>query len=166
MTGPRPSVTVIDIDLGTQRLVFRREGAVRLDVPVSTGLNGISEINGSGGTPRGAHRIRALIGRGLPRGAVFRARRWTGEVWSAEAHAAQPGRDWILTRILWLSGLEPGRNRLGNVDTFRRYIYLHGTPPVTVLGVPGSKGCVRMDNDAIIELFDQVGPQTRVHLHG
>jgi lipoprotein-anchoring transpeptidase ErfK/SrfK len=162
VTAPDPA---IDIDLSAQRLVLRRGGQLCLDVPVSTGINGISEINGSGGTPRGAHVIRAMIGRGLPRGAVFRARRWTGEIWTPEAHAAEPGRDWILTRILWLSGSEPGRNRLGCVDTFRRYIYLHGTPPVTALGVPGSKGCVRMDNDAIIDLFNQITPGTPVQLH-
>lgn len=158
-------MSVIDIDLAGQRLLFRRDGRLCLDVPVSTGANGVGEINGSGCTPRGAHRVRAMIGRGLPSGAVFRARRWTGEVWTPEAHAAYPGRDWILTRILWLSGTEPGRNRLGCVDTFRRFIYVHGTPPLTPLGRPGSKGCVRMDNDALIALFDQLSPGTPVHLH-
>ncbi|ULQ46563.1 L,D-transpeptidase [Flagellatimonas centrodinii] len=155
----------IDIDLSAQQLRLVEAGRDRMVVPVSTGANGIGEINGSGCTPRGRHRVRAMIGAGLPENAVLRGRRWTGELWTAEAHAAQPGRDWILTRILWLSGTEPGFNRLGCVDTFRRYIYLHGTPPVTALGTPGSKGCIRVANDAIIELYDRIRPGTPVYLH-
>lgn len=155
----------IDIDLSAQRLVLRDGCRELMDVAISTGANGVGEVNGSGCTPRGRHRVRAKIGQGAPVGAVFRGRRWTGEVWNPEAHAAQPGRDWILTRILWLSGCEPGFNRLGSVDTFRRYIYLHGTPPVTPLGTPGSKGCIRMNNADIIQLFDQVAPGTVVTLH-
>lgn len=156
----------IEIDLRTQRLLLRDGARVHIDAPVSTGANGVGEINGSGCTPRGRHVVRAMIGAGLPANAVLRGRRWTGELWTPEAHAAQPGRDWILTRILWLSGCELGRNRLGCVDTFRRYIYLHGTPPVTVLGQPGSKGCVRMSNADIVSLFHLIRPGTPVHLHG
>ena len=100
--------------------------------------------------------MRAKIGAGAPRGAVFRGRRGTSEVYSPELAAAHPERDWILTRILWLSGTEAGRNRLGNVDTMRRYIYIHGAPDSEPMGVPGSIGCVRMRNDDIIELFERV----------
>lgn len=156
---------VITVDLSAQRLTAVRDGQTLMSVAVSTGANGVGERNGSGCTPRGRHIVRAKIGAGAPVGAVFRGRRWTGEVWTPEAHLADPGRDWILTRILWLSGTEIGRNRLGQVDTFRRYIYLHGTPPVTPLGAPGSKGCIRMDNAAIIELYDWVRPGTVVDLH-
>lgn len=157
---------VITIDLAAQQLsAVTEDGQLLMRVPVSTGANGVGERNGSGCTPRGRHIVRAKVGDGAPSGAVFRGRRWTGEIWTPEAHAAQPGRDWILTRILWLSGTEIGRNRLGDVDTFRRYIYIHGTPPVTPLGAPGSKGCIRMDNAAIITLFDRVRPGTVVHLH-
>jgi len=92
-------------------------------------------------------------------------RRPTGEIWTPELHTKFPKRDWILTRILWLSGTELGRNRLGCVDTFRRYIYLHGTPDITRLGVPGSKGCVRMRNADIIELFDRIPVGTEVDIH-
>jgi len=155
----------IEIDLTLQRLRLWQGDAVLHDYPVSTGANGVGEINGSGCTPRGRHIVRAKIGAGVAPGTAFRARREWGEVWSPQAHVATPGRDWILSRILWLSGVEPGRNRLGCVDTFRRYIYLHGTPPVTDLGVRGSKGCVRMRNEDVIELFDLVSIGTEVDLH-
>jgi L,D-transpeptidase YbiS len=131
---------------------------------VSTAKNGPGEKNGSFCTPRGRHIVRAKIGAGQPLGAVFVRRRPTGEVWTPEMHERYPGRDWILTRILWLSGREPGRNRLGEVDTMRRYIYIHGCPDSTELGKPGSIGCVRMRNRDIVELFDRVAPYTPVEI--
>ncbi|HTH40970.1 MAG TPA: GNAT family N-acetyltransferase, partial [Rhodocyclaceae bacterium] len=120
--------------------------------------------SGSYQTPRGKHLIRAKIGDGQPANAVFVARRPTGEVWTLELGAAFPERDWILTRILWLSGREPGFNRLGKVDTMRRYVYIHGTPSVTRLGEPGSHGCIRMDNGQLVELFNRVAPYTPVEI--
>jgi L,D-transpeptidase YbiS len=155
----------IDIDLTRQRLQLIDGGIVRREYPVSTGANGPGEIQGSGCTPRGRHLVRAKIGAGTPMNAVFVRRRQTGEVWTPELHERFPRRDWMLTRILWLSGTERGRNRLGCVDTFRRYIYLHGTPPVTAMGQPGSHGCVRMRNEDIIELFDLVPAGTAVEIH-
>ena len=122
--------------------------------PVSTAFNGAGEVSGSFCTPRGRHVVRAKIGAEQAVNTVFVQRRPTGEIYSSQLQAAFPRRDWILTRILWLSGCEPGRNRLGDVDTMRRYIYLHGTPDSTSLGVPGSHGCVRLANRDIIELFD------------
>ena len=118
----------LHISLADQQLYGFAAGRLLLRLPVSTALNGAGELSGSGCTPRGLHQVRAKIGAGLSCGAVLRGRRWTGEVFSPELQAQFPGRDWILTRILWLSGCELGRNRLGRVDTFRRYIYLHGTP--------------------------------------
>lgn len=155
----------LEIDLGRQQLVLWNQGRRLRECVVSTGANGFGEINGSGCTPRGRHIIRAKIGAGQPAGAVLAGRRPTGEIWTPELHARCPGRDWILTRILWLSGVERGRNRLGCVDTFRRYIYLHGTPPTTRLGIPGSKGCVRVANGDIMELFERVPVGTEVELH-
>lgn len=155
----------IEIDLGRQRLQLWSEGRVLHECLVSTGANGIGEINGSGCTPRGRHVIRAKVGDGAAPGTLFTRRRPTGEIWSPELHAKFPGRDWILTRILWLSGSEPGRNRLGCVDTFRRYIYLHGTPPTTRLGMPGSKGCIRVANDDIVDLYDRLPVGAEVNLH-
>jgi lipoprotein-anchoring transpeptidase ErfK/SrfK len=155
----------IDIDLTRQTLQLRDGDRVVADYVVSTGGNGPGEINGSGCTPRGRHIVRAKIGAGVATGSVMVRRRPTGEIWTPELHTQFPKRDWILTRILWLSGVERGRNRLGCVDTFRRYIYLHGTPDITRLGAPGSKGCVRMRNADIIELFDRIPVGTEVDIH-
>lgn len=158
-------MTRLEIDLGRQRLSLLEGGRVRREYAVSTATNGPGEIQGSGCTPRGRHRVRARIGAGAAALAVFRGRRATGETWSPELSAQYPQRDWILGRILWLSGLEPGRNRLGCVDTFRRYIYLHGTPPSEGLGVPRSHGCVRLSAGDMIELFDLTPTGTEVEIH-
>lgn len=146
----------IHISLADQCLYAFANGQLQLRLSVSTARNGAGERNGSGCTPRGLHQVRAKIGACLPPAAVLRGRRWTGEVWSPEMHAQFPDRDWILTRILWLSGCEPGRNRLGNVDTFRRYIYIHGTPDSEPMGVALSHGCVRMRNSDLLALFARV----------
>lgn len=152
----------ITVSLAEQRLVFDGPGGVRREWAVSTALKGAGERLGSEQTPRGRHVVRARIGAGLPRGAVLVGRRPTGEVWSPELARHHPARDWILTRILWLSGLEPGRNRLGPVDSMRRYIYIHGTPDSEPMGIPRSHGCIRMTNDDVIELFDLALPGTPV----
>lgn len=146
----------LHISLADQCLYGFADGQLLLRLKVSTALNGPGERNGSGCTPRGLHQVRVKIGAGLPLGAVLRGRRWTGEVWSPELHEQFPGRDWILSRILWLSGCEPGRNRLGEVDTFRRYIYLHGTPDTEPMGVARSHGCVRLRNSDLLTLFARV----------
>lgn len=140
----------------TQRLVKR--------YVVSTALNGAGCENGSGKTPLGRHIIRAKIGSDEPLNTVFIGRRPTGEVFNAELAQQFPKRDWILTRILWLSGTEVGRNRLGSVDTMRRFIYIHGTPDSEPMGVALSHGCVRMRNAELIELFDLVAPYTAVEI--
>lgn len=131
---------------------------------ISSSKFGAGELRDSFKTPRGRHVVRAKIGAGAPLNCVFRGRRPTGEIYSEALAAAHPGRDWILTRILWLSGLEPGRNRLGAVDTMRRYVYIHGTPDTTELGVPGSIGCIRMANGDIVELFDRIPAGTPVDI--
>lgn len=155
----------IRISLPAQTLeVRRRDGSLVAEYPVSTGARGAGEQRGSYQTPRGKHLIRARIGAGQPVNTVFVGRRPTGEIWTPELGREHPDRDWILTRILWLSGCQPGFNRLGQVDTMRRYIYLHGTPDVTELGKPGSHGCIRMNNADIMELFDQVTVRTPVNL--
>jgi lipoprotein-anchoring transpeptidase ErfK/SrfK len=154
----------LHISLADQCLYGFANGQLQLRLNISTALNGAGERSGSGCTPRGLHQVRAKIGDGLPSAAVLRGRRWTGEVWSPELHAQFPGRDWILTRILWLSGCEPGRNRLGDVDTFRRYIYIHGTPDSEPMGVALSHGCVRLRNSDLLELFARVPVQCAVQI--
>ncbi len=131
---------------------------------VSTASNGPGERRGSNCTPRGRHLVRARIGAGMPPGTVFVGRRPTGEILTPELAAANPGRDWILSRILWLCGCEPGFNRLGDVDTMRRYIYIHGSADSAPMGEPRSHGCVRMRNADIIELFDLVPAGTPVDI--
>ena len=121
-------------------------------------------MTGSYCTPLGAHIIRAKIGAGLPENTVFVGRRPTGELYTPELSAQFPKRDWILTRILWLSGCEVGFNRLGDVDTMRRYIYIHGSPDSVHMGQPGSIGCIRMRNADIVELFDLVPAGTPVNI--
>jgi L,D-transpeptidase YbiS len=131
---------------------------------VSTSKFGVGEQNGSFKTPRGEHIVRAKIGNGVAFNTVFVKRRPTGEIFDAELEQKFPGRDWILTRILWLSGKEVGFNRLGKVDTMSRKIYIHGSPDSRMNGTPGSIGCIRMSNADIVELFDRVPPYTRVDI--
>ena len=131
---------------------------------ISSAKNGVGEENGSFRTPRGRHLVRAKIGAGQPVNTVFVERRPTGETYSPELARKHPGRDWILTRILWLSGLERGYNRMGKVDTMRRAIYIHGSPDTADMGKPGSRGCIRMRNRDIVELFDLVPVRTPVEI--
>ena len=153
----------IEIDLPSQMLTLVGDADEVLQrYPVSTSKHGAGERNGSFCTPRGRHLIRAKIGARAPENTVFVRRRPTGERWSPELHAQNPGRDWMLTRILWLSGCEPGRNRRGSVDTMRRYIYIHGAPESATMGKPGSIGCIRMRNRDVLAVFDLVPPYTEV----
>ena len=154
----------IRIALTAQLLELWRGDALVGGYAVSTSKHGGGERYGSHQTPRGRHVVRARIGAGAPEGAVFRGRRPTGEVYSAALAEAQPGRDWILTRILWLSGTEVGKNRLGEVDTMRRYIYIHGMPETEPVGTPSSIGCIRMRNRDVVELFELVPAGTIVDI--
>ncbi len=152
---------VVDVDTQTLRLLGNN-GQVLLKAPISTARKGVGEINGSEQTPGGKHIIRAKIGARQPVNTIFVGRRPTNEIYTSELRQQHPGRDWILTRILWLSGAEPGKNRLGNVDTMRRYVYIHGAPDEDEMGVPGSHGCIKMRNHDVIELFDRVALYTPV----
>ena len=156
----------IDINLSTQSAELSDDAGTRLGrYAISSARNGPGERNGSFCTPRGRHVIRAKIGTGQPVNAVFVRRRPTGEIYDESLAAQYPGRDWILTRILWLSGCEPGFNRLGDVDTMRRFIYIHGTPDSTPLGEPGSIGCIRMHNNDLLDLFERVNCGDSVLIH-
>jgi len=155
----------IRIDIAAQTLdLLDDRGGLLKRYAVSTAAKGTGEQNGSFCTPRGRHVVRAKIGAGQPLNTVFVRRRPTGEIYTPELGAQHPQRDWILTRILWLSGCEVGYNRLGSVDTMRRHIYIHGSPDQVPMGVPGSHGCVRMRNEDIVELFDRIEAGTPVEI--
>ena len=161
------SVLSVEVDIPAQSLIVRSAvGSVVFETLVSTARKGTGEAINSECTPRGRHLIRAKIGAGQPVNTVFISRRPAGEIYSPALRALHPARDWILTRILWLSGLEPGKNRLKDVDTMRRYIYIHGCPDEDPMGVPSSRGCIKMRNRDIFELFDRVGPGTPVLIRG
>ena len=155
----------IDINLTCQELTaFNESGKAVMTTKVSTAKNGSGECNGSNCTPRGWHKIRAKIGEDLPENTVLIGRRPTQEIYSSDLRSQFPQRDWILTRILWLSGLEPYYNRLGRVDTMRRFIYIHGCPDDDMMGVESSHGCVKMRNSEIIKLFNMVEVGTLVYI--
>ncbi|MCG8313172.1 MAG: L,D-transpeptidase [Pseudomonadales bacterium] len=152
------------VSIDAQRLGLFEAGKCVSDWPISTSMYGVGNQENSGMTPLGEHYVRAKIGAGCRTNAVFVGRRFTGEIYSEALATEHPSRDWILTRILWLCGKEPGVNRLGQVDSMRRYIYIHGTPDSEPMGIAKSHGCVRMRNSDIIALFDQVAPGTPVKI--
>ena len=160
MLSQRP---VIEIKLSTQSLIFQRDSTKKI-YSISSAKNGAGQLSGSACTPLGHHIIRAKIGHGLPVNSVFRGRRFTDEIYSPELAKLNPERDWILTRILWLSGKELGYNRLDGVDSMQRYIYIHGTPDTEPMGIPLSHGCIRMRNSDMIELFELTPVGTDVYI--
>jgi lipoprotein-anchoring transpeptidase ErfK/SrfK len=155
----------IDISISKQKLSIIVNGQTTKCYPVSTAKNGPGEKRGSECTPTGWHTIRAKIGKGNPPNSVYIGRRTTGEIYSPELAKRHPNRDWILTRILWLGGLEPGKNRYGPVDTASRYIYIHGCPDELMNNKPESHGCIRMKNTDILDLFDRIAAGIKVFIH-
>jgi lipoprotein-anchoring transpeptidase ErfK/SrfK len=158
----------IDVDTRLQQLYLWEpyaDGDILIrQYPVSTAANGLGEREGSHCTPRGRHRIAEKIGTGMPLWSAFKARVPTGEIWTPQLDAEHPGRDWILTRILWLEGLEPGKNQGGSVDSHARYIYIHGTNEEHRIGSPASHGCIRMKNADVADLFERVKVGTEVRI--
>ncbi|MCE6008104.1 cell wall-recycling L,D-carboxypeptidase ElsL [Acinetobacter soli] len=151
----------IVVDLASQTLYLPKQHKT---YPISSGKNGIGEQENSGKTPRGWHRIAEKFGHIAPINAVFIARQPTGEVYSDTLAAEYPDRDWILSRILWLDGLEEGFNRGEGCDSKQRYIYIHGTPDTQPMGIPMSHGCIRMRNTDLIELFEVIPEQALVYI--
>lgn len=154
----------IEVSIQTQTLRLYQDQTLLAQYPISTAAKGCGQQKNSNQTPLGRHLIRAKIGADQPINAVFVGRRPTGEIYSPELAQTFPQRDWILSRILWLSGCEPGLNRLGEVDSMQRYIYIHGTPDSESIGVPCSHGCIRMRNQDVMALFDQVTVGTSVEI--
>ena len=155
----------LDISIPEQRLAIVASGKEIQRYPVSTAKKGVGERRGSECTPVGWHSVRAKIGASLPLNSVFVGRRATGEIYTDDMTGRFPQRDWILTRILWLGGLEPGKNRYKEVDTCWRYIYIHGTPDESTIGFPVSHGCIRMKNDHVLDLFNRVEVGVKVYIH-
>ena len=161
MTHYLPEQADITIDLKQQTLSLNKLNKFYV---ISTGKNGIGEAENSGKTPRGWHTVAEKFGQDLPLNSVFIARQPTGEIYSAQLAAANPDRDWILSRILWLRGLEQGFNLGEGCDTYKRYIYIHGTPESEQMGIPLSHGCIRMRNEEIAELFELIPEGALVHI--
>ncbi len=155
----------LTIDITHQQLTVFKVGIAVRSYLVSTAKNGAGELKGSECTPRGWHTIRAKIGENQALQSVFIGRRPTGEIYSPELAKRHPQRDWILTRILWLGGLEPHKNRYGNVDSTWRYIYIHGSPDHLITGSPQSHGCIRMKNADLLELFNHINVGIKVYIH-
>ncbi|CAB1276428.1 ErfK/YbiS/YcfS/YnhG family protein [Candidatus Nitrosacidococcus tergens] len=154
----------IYIFIEKQKIILIENKKLIFEAPISTAKNGVGEQINSGCTPRGWHQIRAKIGEKCPINTVFKGRRPTGEIYTSALGQTYPNRDWILTRILWLSGLEPSKNRFGSVDTMKRYIYIHGTPEEIPIGIPNSHGCIRIYNEPLLKLFDYVQIGTPVFI--
>ena len=152
------------VHLAAQRLELWEGDALQATYAVSTSAKGAGEAQDSEQTPRGLHEVCEKIGADRPPRAVFVGREPTGEICTPDLAAAEPERDWILTRILWLQGLEEGRNRGPGVDSKERFIYIHGTPEEHRLGEAASHGCIRMGNAEVAELFDRVEVGTRVEI--
>jgi lipoprotein-anchoring transpeptidase ErfK/SrfK len=154
----------LQVSISKQELYVYFHDQMKKKYIISTAKNGPGEEWGSEKTPRGKHIVRAKIGAGCPVNTVFVGRRPTGEIYSPELKLKYPKRDWILTRIFWLSGLELGKNRLHSVDTMRRFVYIHGVPDEVPMGTPGSHGCIRMRNQNIVELFNEIPYATIVQI--
>ncbi|MCV6637361.1 L,D-transpeptidase [Candidatus Albibeggiatoa sp. nov. NOAA] len=161
-----PDTPYIEVNIHSQHLTLWDGQTAIFERAVSTAKNGVGELQNTGCTPRGWLQIKAKIGADHPKHSVFVGRRATGEIYSADLNKQYPQRDWILSRILWLGGLEPHKNRYGSVDTLRRFIYIHGCPDHCPMGVPESHGCIRMRNDDVIQLFNLVNVGTKVHVVG
>jgi len=142
----------VAVDTGAQRLFVVDDEKIDKSYPVSTSSRGTGNREGSFQTPRGVHRIREKYGAGAPLGRIFRDRIDTGETWPV----GNPGDNLILTRILRLEGLESGVNKGPGIDSYERYIYIHGTNNEHRIGEPFSQGCVCMKNADVIELFDSI----------
>ena len=155
----------LDIDLSVQQLTLIKNQQPLKTYPVSTAKNGAGELRGSECTPRGWHSVRAKIGAGQPLHSVFVGRRPTGEIYNTALRDQFPQRDWILTRILWLGGLEKGKNRYGEVDSAWRYIYIHACPDELMTGQAASHGCIRMTNADVVDLFERVPAGIKVFIH-
>lgn len=153
---------VIKISISEQKLYLIENGNVVKSYPVSTSKYGIGSREGSNQTPLGRHRIVEKIGDKAPWGTIFKERKNTGKTINDPGAIGPNDKDLVTTRIMWLEGLEPGVNKGEGIDSYKRFIYIHGTLEENLIGTPASHGCIRMKNTDVIELFDSVGLHTPV----
>ena len=146
----RHKVLISTVD---QKMIVLRDGVRIAEYPVSTSKFGLGDRPGSNATPLGTLKVKKKIGGHVPSGGVFKSRSFTGEVIGVDA----PGRDPIVTRILWLEGLEPQ-----NKNAYRRFIYIHGTPEERNIGTPASYGCIRMRSRDVVALYETLGIGAKV----
>lgn len=151
-------------DPAYQRMYLIKNGNILKEYIISTSKYGLGSESGSNKTPVGTHRIKEKFGKGAPIGRIFRGRVDTGETAKIYSDDTDIEKDDVTTRIMWLDGVEKGVNRGGNMDSHRRYIYIHGTPEEGLLGKPASHGCIRMKNSDVIELFNLVKSGTLVEI--
>lgn len=156
--------TTLLVDIRSQRLLLVEKGKIAREYPVSTSRYGIGSQQGSNKTPTGAHRIARKIGSGAAPLTIFKGRKNTGRIAAVESRPRSTGDDFVTTRILWLKGLEPGQNLGDGVDSYNRYIYIHGTHEEGLIGQPASHGCIRMRNDDVIDLYDRVSRGAVVYI--
>jgi len=162
--GPSPSGRIILVDVPQQSLSLYEHDQCLQSWPVSTASRGCGNDRDSLKTPLGAHRIAEKIGAGCQAHTIFKAREDTGCLADVIMQAHSGDEDLITSRILWLKGIEAGKNLNGDVDTQQRYIYIHGTPEEGLIGQPVSHGCIRMRNRDVIELFELVEVETLVFI--
>ena len=155
----------IIISIKSQNLFLLIDDRIKFTYKISSAKAGIGQLKGSNKTPLGHHTIRAKIGENNPIYSVYEGRRPTGDIWTKNLNEQLSKDDWILTRIIWLSGKEIGFNRLGDFDSMQRFIYIHGTNEEELLGSPASHGCIRMSNNDILTLYQYVEVGTDVFIN-
>ena len=152
------------VAIEAQRLYLMHDGRLLKAYPVSTSAFGPGAQEGSNQTPLGLHQIKQKIGENEPEGMIFKARKPTGRMANIIAEPRDVPEDDVTTRIMWLDGMEPGVNQGGKVDSYKRYIYIHGTPEEGLIGRPASHGCVRMLNADVVDVFNKLPEGTLVYI--
>ena len=152
------------VAIEAQRLYLMQDGRLLKAYPVSTSAFGPGAQEGSNQTPLGLHQIKQKIGENEPEGMIFKARKPTGRMANIIAEPRDVPEDDVTTRIMWLDGMEPGVNQGGKVDSYKRYIYIHGTPEEGLIGRPASHGCVRMLNADVVDVFNKLPEGTLVYI--
>jgi lipoprotein-anchoring transpeptidase ErfK/SrfK len=162
--GAKKNDTIVLVNIAQQQMLIVSNNTMLKTYTVSTAKAGIGAEKNSNKTPLGVHRIKNKMGDKEPLGTIFFARQASGQIAEIYTDTTDTPKDYVTTRILWLDGLEPGKNKGGKVDSYERYIYIHGTHEEGLLGKPMSMGCIRMKNKDVIEIFNLVKEGTLVSI--